>query len=104
MTTFFFFFFFWNFMTTLGCGEPFQEESKIVQFIQYCYIISCRATSTSSHVRPTVLVRSDSVIALPDVKYPAAILASISTLESGGIRCSVIRRVVSSRASSSVAV
>lgn len=54
-------------------------------------IISAQC-SVSSHVRPTVLTRSASVICLPLVKYPAAILASISTRESGGRRCSAKHR------------
>ena len=44
--------------------------------------------SVSSQVRPTVLKRSASVSCLLLEKYPAAILASISTRESGGMRWS----------------
>lgn len=42
--------------------------------------------SVSSHARPTVLTKSASVTFFPLEKYPAAIFASISTRESGGIR------------------
>ena len=47
--------------------------------------------SASSHVLPMVLNKSASVTCFPLEKYPEAILASISTRESGGMRCSTGR-------------
>lgn len=84
-----------------------QKDEKVDQYtpLEYVKYITKRSAyirqqtkhsnqcSVSSQVRPTVLNRSASVTCFPLEKYPAAIFASISTRESGGMRWS--ERIIS---------
>lgn len=66
--------------------ESVSHPPLYVTLPKHVEIVQKNQCSVSSHVRPTVLMRSASVTCLPLVKYPEAIFASISTRESGGKR------------------
>ena len=59
------------------------EKSILTKYSGQGHQAQC---SVSSQVLPTVFTKSASVTCFPLEKYPAAIFASISTRESGGMR------------------